>query len=41
VWAAAPSFEPSAREPLPLVLFRHPCEWRVRTVQALDRSGRR
>src|SRR5215831_6126074 len=41
VWAAAPSFDPSAREPLPLVLFRHPCEWRVRTVQALDRSGRR
>jgi DNA-binding transcriptional LysR family regulator len=24
VWAAAPSFDPSAREPLPLVLFRHP-----------------
>jgi len=41
VWAAAPSFDPSAREPLPLVLFRHPCEWRVRTVQALDRCGRR
>src|SRR5262245_8358769 len=41
VWAAAPSFDPSAREVLPLVLFRHPCEWRVRTVQALDRSGRR
>src|SRR5262245_8745950 len=41
VWAAAPSFEPSAREVLPLVLFRHPCEWRVRTVQALDRSRRR
>jgi DNA-binding transcriptional LysR family regulator len=41
VWVAAPSFDPSAREPLPLVLFRHPCEWRVRTVQALDRCGRR
>jgi DNA-binding transcriptional LysR family regulator len=41
VWAAAPSFDLSAREPLPLVLFRHPCEWRVRTVQALDRCGRR
>src|SRR5262249_4692112 len=36
-----PSFDPAAREPLPLVLFRHPCEWRVRTVQALDRSRRR
>jgi DNA-binding transcriptional LysR family regulator len=41
VWAAAPSFDPSAPGPVPLVLFRHPCEWRVRTVQALDRSGRR
>jgi len=41
VWAAAPSFDPAARDPLPLVLFRHPCEWRVRTVQALERSGRR
>jgi DNA-binding transcriptional LysR family regulator len=41
VWAAARSFDPSALEPLPLVLFRHPCEWRARTVQALDRSGRR
>jgi DNA-binding transcriptional LysR family regulator len=41
VWAAAPSFDPTARDPLPLVLFRHPCEWRVRTVQALDQSGRR
>jgi DNA-binding transcriptional LysR family regulator len=36
VWAAAPAFDPSAREPLP-----HPCEWRVRTVQALDRCRRR
>src|SRR5262249_43891838 len=41
LWPGAPSFDPSAREPLPLVLFRHPCEWRVRTVQALDRCGRR
>src|SRR5262249_57026892 len=41
VWAAAPSFDPSAREPLPLVLFRHPCEWRVRALRALDRCGRR
>ena len=40
-WVAAPSFDQAARDPLPLVLFRHPCEWRVRTVQALDRSGRR
>ena len=40
-WVAAPSFDQAARDPLPLVLFRHPCEWRVRTVRALDRSGRR
>ncbi len=41
VWVAAPTFDVTARNPLPLVLFHHPCEWRVRTVQALDRSGRR
>jgi DNA-binding transcriptional LysR family regulator len=41
VWVASASLDPTAREALPLVLFRHPCEWRVRTVQALDRSGRR
>jgi DNA-binding transcriptional LysR family regulator len=41
VWAAASAFDPAARDPVPLVLFRHPCEWRVRTVQALERSGRR
>ncbi|HXQ65580.1 MAG TPA: LysR family transcriptional regulator [Alphaproteobacteria bacterium] len=41
VWVAAPTFDPTERDPLPLVLFRHPCEWRVRTVQALDQSGRR
>jgi DNA-binding transcriptional LysR family regulator len=40
VWVAAPTFDP-ARDPLPLVLFRHACEWRVRTVNALDQSGRR
>lgn len=40
VWVAS-SLDLSAREPVPLVLFRHPCEWRVRTVQALDRFGRR
>jgi len=40
VWAAALSFDP-ARDPLPLVLYRHPCEWRVRTVQSLDQAGRR
>jgi DNA-binding transcriptional LysR family regulator len=39
VWVAAPSFDPT-REPLPLVLFRHACEWRVRTVNALDGAGR-
>jgi DNA-binding transcriptional LysR family regulator len=41
VWVAEPSLDLSAREPVPLVLFRHPCEWRVRTVQALDCVGRR
>src|SRR5262245_47660884 len=41
VWVAASSFDPAARQPLPLVLFRHPCEWRGRTVQGLDRSGPR
>jgi DNA-binding transcriptional LysR family regulator len=39
VWVAAPSFD-SARDPLPLVLFRHACEWRVRTIKALDHAGR-
>jgi DNA-binding transcriptional LysR family regulator len=41
VWVAAPNFDARERDPLPLVLLRHPCEWRVRTVQALDQSGRR
>src|SRR3989475_4059810 len=41
VWAAAPSFDLSAREPLPLVLFRHPCEWRGRPREAPDPCGRR
>jgi DNA-binding transcriptional LysR family regulator len=40
VWVAAPSFDP-ARDPLPLVLFRPACEWRVRTISALDQSARR
>jgi DNA-binding transcriptional LysR family regulator len=40
VWVAAPSFDPD-RDPLPLVLFRHACEWRVRTINALDHAGRR
>jgi DNA-binding transcriptional LysR family regulator len=40
VWVAAPSFDP-ARDPLPLVVFRHACEWRVKTVNALDQAGRR
>jgi DNA-binding transcriptional LysR family regulator len=40
VWAAAPGFD-AAYNPLPLVLFRHPCEWRVRTINALDHAGRR
>ena len=41
VWVAAPAFDAATSEILPLVLFRHPCEWRVRMVQALDRAGRR
>ena len=41
VWAAAATFDPARSPILPLVLFRHPCEWRVRTVQALDQLGRR
>jgi len=40
VWVAS-SLDLSAREPVPLVLFRHPCEWRIRTVRGLDRFGRR
>jgi DNA-binding transcriptional LysR family regulator len=40
-WVAAPAFDPARSETLPLVLFRHPCEWRARTVQALDQWGRR
>jgi DNA-binding transcriptional LysR family regulator len=40
-WVAAPAFDPARSEVLPLVLFRHPCEWRVRTVEALDRIERR
>src|SRR5260370_2814978 len=39
VWAAAPSFDLSAREPLPLVLFRHPCECRGRPAPAPHPSG--
>src|SRR5258706_10533398 len=30
VWVAAPTFDPARSEILPLVLFRHPCEWRGR-----------
>lgn len=41
VWCAAPSFDQAAYDPLPLVLYQHPCEWRVRTVQSLDQFGRR
>lgn len=41
VWVAAPTFDPARSEILPLVIFRHPCEWRVRTVQALDHLERR
>jgi|SRR5579863_7257814 len=40
VWAATPDFD-ATRDPFPLVLFRHPCEWRVRTIDALEHRGRR
>jgi DNA-binding transcriptional LysR family regulator len=38
-WAYAPSFDP-ATEPLPLVLFSHPCQWRQPVLDAITRHGR-
>ncbi|MQY06935.1 LysR family transcriptional regulator [Actinomadura macrotermitis] len=38
-WACAPSFDPSA-DPLPLVLFSQPCNWRRPVLDALTRHGR-
>jgi DNA-binding transcriptional LysR family regulator len=39
-WACAPSFNPLA-DPLPLVLFSQPCQWRQPVLDALSRHGRR
>lgn len=39
VWAAAPGLDPLA-DPLPLVLFSQPCQWRQPALDALDRHGR-
>lgn len=38
-WAYAPTFDP-ATEPLPLVLFSHPCQWRQPVLDAITRHGR-
>lgn len=40
VWAFSPSFDPLA-EPLPLVLFSPPCQWRQPILDAIGRHGRR
>lgn len=40
VWVCAPAFEPRT-DPLPLVLFSLPCEWRQPVLDALSRHGRR
>ncbi|MCA2228359.1 LysR family transcriptional regulator [Nonomuraea aurantiaca] len=38
-WACAPVFDPLA-DPLPLVLFSLPCQWRQPVLDALSRHGR-
>ncbi|MBT2229930.1 LysR family transcriptional regulator [Nonomuraea sp. NEAU-A123] len=38
-WAYAPAFDPLA-DPLPLVLFSQPCQWRQPVLDALSRHGR-
>ena len=40
VWAAGPGVDVSA-DPLPVVLFSHPCFWRTSVLEALERAGRR
>jgi DNA-binding transcriptional LysR family regulator len=40
VWAFSPSFDPLA-DPLPLVMFSPPCQWRQPVLDALGRQGRR
>ncbi|MFI6323515.1 LysR family transcriptional regulator [Nonomuraea sp. NPDC050556] len=39
VWVCAPGFD-HAREPLPLVMFSQPCQWRQPMLDALSRHGR-
>ncbi|TCC37400.1 LysR family transcriptional regulator [Kribbella capetownensis] len=39
-WAFTPSFD-TAADPLPLVLFSHPCRWRQPVIDAISRTGRR
>jgi DNA-binding transcriptional LysR family regulator len=38
-WTCAPSLDPR-RDPLPLVLFSHPCNWRQPVLDAIARHGR-
>lgn len=38
-WAAAPGFDRNT-DPLPLILFSLPCQWRRPLLDALDRKGR-
>jgi DNA-binding transcriptional LysR family regulator len=40
LWACAPSFDPLV-EPLPLVLFSPPCQWRQPLLDAIGHHGRR
>jgi DNA-binding transcriptional LysR family regulator len=40
VWAHSPSFDPRT-EPLPLVMFSPPCQWRQPVLDAVGRHGRR
>jgi DNA-binding transcriptional LysR family regulator len=38
-WVCAPTFDPRT-DPLPLVLFSQPCQWRQPVLDALSRHGR-
>lgn len=38
-WVCAPSLDPR-RDPLPLALFSHPCNWRQPVLDAMARHGR-
>jgi DNA-binding transcriptional LysR family regulator len=39
-WIMSPTFSVRAEDPLPLVLFEHPCLFRSRALDALDTIGR-